>query len=304
MSTCRSGGTCRRRRGRATASARSRAGPRPPAPRGRRASARPGRSRRPRCCSDAVDEDLERRLRPPRAGRPDSALPRSIRCQSACAGPPLSHSLRASARSRRRPSRYAGNGGFLPGERPFAERAPHRQTRSSSSRSSPGVIFVIVEGALIAFIIKYRRGKRAAHGRGPADPRLDAARDHLDGRPGRDPRGDRRVRLLRAARHRRRAEGRSAPTRRRSRSRGISSTGSSATRTAPSRSTAMVAPADEVVHEDVNGARLRRHPLLVGARPRRQDRRDPGRDEQDVVQGAGRRRTSRAAPSSAGSSTR
>ena len=102
---------------------------------------------------------------------------------------------------------YAGNGGFLPGERPFAERAPHRQTPSSSSRSSPASIFLIVEGALITFIIKYRRGKRARTAEGPqihGSTRLEILWTVV---PGPDPRGDRDLRLLQAARHRGRAEG-------------------------------------------------------------------------------------------------
>ena len=89
---------------------------------------------------------------------------------------------------------------------------PTRRTRTGSTTPFifvaifTGVIFVAVEGALIAFIIKYRRGKPAAHRRRPADPRRDAARDHLDGRSRPDPRGDRDVRLLQAARASRRAE--------------------------------------------------------------------------------------------------
>ena len=61
---------------------------------------------------------------------------------------------------------YAGNGGFLPGEAAFAERAPHHSAFIFVAIFT-GVIFVIVEGALIAFIIKYRRGKRARTAEGP-----------------------------------------------------------------------------------------------------------------------------------------
>ena len=51
-------------------------------------------------------------------------------------------------------------------------------------------------------------------------------------------------------------------------------------------------------------ARQRRPPQLVGPAARRQDRRDPGPDEPHLVQGAEPAPTTRAAPTSAGSSTR
>ena len=55
---------------------------------------------------------------------------------------------------------YAGNAGFLPAE-PHSPNA-HRITDNFIFISIfTGVIFLIVEGALIAFIIKYRRGKRS-----------------------------------------------------------------------------------------------------------------------------------------------
>ena len=61
---------------------------------------------------------------------------------------------------------YAGNGGFLPGE-PHSPNA-HRITSAFIFVSIfTGAIFVIVEGALLAFIIKYRRGKRARTADGP-----------------------------------------------------------------------------------------------------------------------------------------
>ena len=61
---------------------------------------------------------------------------------------------------------YAGNGGFLPGEAhsPNAHRINDAFVFVSIFS---GVIFVIVEGALIAFILKYRRGKRARSAEGP-----------------------------------------------------------------------------------------------------------------------------------------
>jgi cytochrome c oxidase subunit 2 len=61
---------------------------------------------------------------------------------------------------------YAGNGGFLPGE----AHSPNAHRIDSAFifvSIFTGVIFVIVEGALILFIIKYRRGKRARTAEGP-----------------------------------------------------------------------------------------------------------------------------------------
>jgi cytochrome c oxidase subunit II len=60
---------------------------------------------------------------------------------------------------------YAGNAGFLPGEAhsPNAHRIDDAFIFVSIFT---GVIFVLVEGALIAFIIKYRRGKRARSAEG------------------------------------------------------------------------------------------------------------------------------------------
>jgi cytochrome c oxidase subunit 2 len=60
----------------------------------------------------------------------------------------------------------AGNGGFLPAS-PHSPNA-HRVTDAFIFVAIfTGIIFVLVEGALIAFIIKYRRGKRPATVEGP-----------------------------------------------------------------------------------------------------------------------------------------
>ena len=60
----------------------------------------------------------------------------------------------------------AGNGGFLPAT-PHSPNA-HRVTDAFIFVSIfTGVIFVLVEGALIVFIIKYRRGKRPTTAEGP-----------------------------------------------------------------------------------------------------------------------------------------
>jgi cytochrome c oxidase subunit 2 len=61
---------------------------------------------------------------------------------------------------------YAGNGGFLPGE----ARSPNgREVHSAFIYVAifTGIIFVAVETALIVFIVKYRRGKRARTAEGP-----------------------------------------------------------------------------------------------------------------------------------------
>ena len=61
---------------------------------------------------------------------------------------------------------YAGNGGLLPGE----AHSPNAHRIDSAFifvAIFTGVIFLIVEGALITFIIKYRRGKRARTAEGP-----------------------------------------------------------------------------------------------------------------------------------------
>ena len=61
---------------------------------------------------------------------------------------------------------FAGNGGFLPGEAHSPN--AHRITSAFIFVSIfTGAILVIVEGALLAFIIKYRRGKRARTADGP-----------------------------------------------------------------------------------------------------------------------------------------
>jgi cytochrome c oxidase subunit 2 len=60
----------------------------------------------------------------------------------------------------------AGNGGLLPGEAhsPNAHRIDSAFVFVSIFT---GIIFVIVEGALLVFIVKYRRGKRARTAEGP-----------------------------------------------------------------------------------------------------------------------------------------
>ena len=61
---------------------------------------------------------------------------------------------------------YAGNGGFLPGEA-HSPNAHRIQTTFIVVAIFTGFILVLVEGALIAFIVKYRRGKRSRTAEGP-----------------------------------------------------------------------------------------------------------------------------------------
>jgi cytochrome c oxidase subunit 2 len=60
----------------------------------------------------------------------------------------------------------AGNGGFLPAE-PHSPNAHRINDAFIFVGIFTGIIFLIVEGALIAFVIKYRRGKRPATAEGP-----------------------------------------------------------------------------------------------------------------------------------------
>ena len=204
---CRSAGRCRRRRGRARASARSRAGP--PARGGRsNTSGRPSTPEvAPRLLRDAVQEDLERlgHLRrqitrdAQHATQGSMSLPEHLHRMP----PPVRRKLllacRASwpSRSSSPARRSRTNGGIAPPSR--TRRTPSgsrdatgrpRRHRASSSWSSRARC-------------RLRRPLPAAagarDGRGPADPRHDAARADLDGHPGADPRRDRRLRLLQAA---------------------------------------------------------------------------------------------------------
>jgi cytochrome c oxidase subunit 2 len=61
---------------------------------------------------------------------------------------------------------YAGNGGFLPGE-PHSPGAHRIQDAFIFVTIFTGIIFVVVEGALVLFIVKYRRGKRERTVDGP-----------------------------------------------------------------------------------------------------------------------------------------
>ena len=60
----------------------------------------------------------------------------------------------------------AGNGGFLPGEA-HSPNAHRIDDAFIFVAIFTGIIFLIVEGVLLAFIIKYRRGKRARTAEGP-----------------------------------------------------------------------------------------------------------------------------------------
>src|SRR5581483_7122254 len=60
----------------------------------------------------------------------------------------------------------AGNGGFLPGEA-HSPNAHRVHSAFVFVAIFTGIIFIGVEGALIAFIVKYRRGNRPAAAEGP-----------------------------------------------------------------------------------------------------------------------------------------
>ena len=180
---------------------------------------------------------------------------------------------------------YAGNGGFLPGEA-HSPNAHRIDDAFIFVAIFTGIIFLLVEGALIAFIIKYRRGKRPRDAR---KARRSTAR-----------RGSRSsgrccrcvilavigvVRLLQAAGDLRRAEG---GGRRPDDDHGR---GSSVLLAVPLSERRRLdrhdgGPGRPGRERGRQGLRLRRQPLLVGARPRRQVRRDPGHDEPHLVQGA------------------
>ena len=148
-----------------------------------------------------------------------------------------------------------------------------------------GIIFVAVEGALIVFIVKYRRGKRARTAEGPqmhGSTRLEVIWTVVPvvflaaigafvfyKLPGiKDPPNAQAANSTRIL-----VEGHQFFWQFRYPNGAISID-------------RMVAPADEVVNEDIIGPALRRHPLVVGARLRRQVRRDPGPRQHDLVQGA------------------
>jgi cytochrome c oxidase subunit II len=61
---------------------------------------------------------------------------------------------------------YAGNAGFLPGQA-HSPNAHRIDDAFIFVAIFTGVVFLIVEGALIAFIVKYRRGKRPQSAEGP-----------------------------------------------------------------------------------------------------------------------------------------
>ena len=179
----------------------------------------------------------------------------------------------------------AGNAGFLPGQAasPNAERVtvglhlrrdpdrPHpRRRRGNADRVRHQV----------------PPARAPAYRRGTADSRLDTTRGDLDGRPGRDPRRDRVVRLLRAPGDHRCA-GRIGGELDDDHGRG------------PPVLLALPLPerCDLDRHDDRTGEpgrartrrrpRLRRQPFVVGARFWTEVRRDSRQGEHDVVQGTG-----------------
>ena len=180
---CRSCGRCRRRRGRATASARSRACPRARARGGRRASSRSGRSRFRRAARRRSRTRRTRRRRL-RAARPDS-VDSTLYTMPARRAPDraLPHSSRAWPRSWSCRRRSRGTADFCPGE-PHSPNAHRVHDAFIFVSIFTGVIFVARRGRADRVHHQVPARQARAHGRGTADPRRDAARDHLDGRPG------------------------------------------------------------------------------------------------------------------------
>ena len=64
----------------------------------------------------------------------------------------------------------ATNGGFTP-VAPDSPNASHTQTAYYVILAFTGAIFVLVEGILVVFVVKYRRREPAAHRGGRAGPR-------------------------------------------------------------------------------------------------------------------------------------
>ena len=179
----------------------------------------------------------------------------------------------------------AGNGGLLPPP-PHSPNAERITDAYIFVLAFTAAIFVIVEGALLLFVIRYRRGRRPRTADGPqihGATRLEIMWTIV---PVRHPRRDRRLRLLQAARDRGRAGG------------GRGGRDDDRRRGTP---VLLALPLSERRglgrddgrsggHGRPRGRRLpgdRREPQLVGARVRRQDRRDPrASTNRDVVQGA------------------
>ena len=188
---------------------------------------------------------------------------------------------RAGARGQRRlRTRAAG----------VAERRGHHARATGSSRVFCLGIFLLVEGLLIAFVIRYRRRGRAARRRRRPDPRLEPARARLDAVPGRRPVRDRASFVfVEAARD----PGRPGATG--GRENLVDRGDRHAVRVAVplperrrrGRPAARAAGPHRRAARD--RARLGRDPLVVDPGARRQDRRDPGHGERDVVRGAAHR---------------
>src|SRR5207302_7348047 len=163
---CRPAGRCRRRRGRATASARSRAGPRARAAARRRA--RPARAGS-RALRPAARRSGKPRSRPrhPAAAARASARPSLIdyeavrrRLIAVCLVAGAALVLVAAA--------SAGNGGFAP-ETPHSPNASRINDSHKLIALFTGLILILVEAALITFVVRYRRRGRPRDAEGPQD---------------------------------------------------------------------------------------------------------------------------------------
>ena len=195
---------------------------------------------------------------------------------------------------------FAGEPGFTPVE-PASPNAEGIKQSYMWVAIFTGAIFVLVEGTLIWFIVRYRADRRTRE--------MDGAQVHgntnlelgVDGRPGPDPGRDRVVRLLQAARDR--EHPRRRPNRGGGRRPPLLLELHLPERRHRGRQAARAGRADDAAGGV--GARLRRHPLLVDPGARRQVRRHPGADQRDLVQpGCGPGSTAASAPSSAAPSTR
>ena len=155
-------GTSRRSRATSKATARSRGGPPGRSGAGRRASGRRPRNRR--------HEPGARRSRTPRS-RPGRADGRSTRARSSTSIECMLGLRRKLLLLRVRRGRRAGDGGRRRGRerrlharRRRTRRTPHHTTTAYYViLGFTGAIFVIVEGLLVAFVVKYRSRGREPH---------------------------------------------------------------------------------------------------------------------------------------------
>src|SRR5919204_4564388 len=162
---CRSGGRCRRRRGRARATARSRAGPRAQGASRRRARSHRGESPCRAAAGSRSNRPRTRRLTPAAAPRA-CVLPSFLECH-----PPVRRFVRvlvcaALLALALAGAALAGNGGLAP----VAPASPNEGGIRSVYwliTGFTGFIFLLVEVALVVFIVRYRSRGRGREVEGP-----------------------------------------------------------------------------------------------------------------------------------------